>query len=69
LGYSLETKNIKLFLQSLVFACFSCAFSSVFAEPPVPPFYAAVMQMSPAGKLGQVIKKEEIKTSLKGAQA
>jgi len=60
---------MKSFLQSLVFACFSFAFSSVFAEPPVPPFYAAVMQMSPAGKLGQVIKKEEIKTSLKGTQA
>jgi len=27
------------------------------------------MQMGPTGKLGQVIKKEPIKTSLKGAQA
>lgn len=39
------------------------------AELPVPPFYEAVMKMTPAGKLGQVIKKEEIKTSLKGAKA
>lgn len=35
----------------------------------MPPFYESVMQMNPAGKLGQVIKKESIKTSLKGAQA
>ncbi len=45
------------------------ALSSAFAQPPMPPFYESVMQMSPAGKLGQVIKKEPIKTSLKGAQA
>jgi hypothetical protein len=60
---------MKSFLQSLVFACFSFTFSSVFAEPAVPPFYATVMQMTPDGKLGQVIKKEQIETSLKGAQA
>lgn len=39
------------------------------AQPPVPPFYESVMQMTPEGKLGQVIHKEEIKTSLKGAKA
>lgn len=39
------------------------------AAPPVPPFYEAVMKMSPDGKLGQIIKQESIKTSVKGAQA
>lgn len=39
------------------------------AEPPVQPFYAAVMKMAPQGKLGQVIKQEKIATALKGAQA
>ena len=39
------------------------------AQPDVPPFYQAVMQMKPDGKLGQVIKQEKIKTPIKGAQA
>jgi len=55
-------------LLALGFAAMSPV-SSAFAELPMPPFYESVMQMSPAGKLGQVIKKEPIKTSLKGAQA
>ena len=42
---------------------------SVLAEPPVAPFYESVMKMSPEGKLGQVIKKEQIKTSIQGAKA
>lgn len=41
----------------------------VLADPPVPPFYDAVSKMSPTGKLGQVIKKEPVKTAIKGAQA
>lgn len=40
-----------------------------FANPDVPPFYAAVMQMKAEGKLGQVISKEKISTSIEGAQA
>jgi pimeloyl-ACP methyl ester carboxylesterase len=60
---------MKSFLQRLTFTCFSFAFSTAFAAPPMPPFYESVMQMSPTGKLGQVIKKEQIPTSLKGAQA
>lgn len=60
---------MKSFIQSLALACFSFTFANAFAEPPVPPFYESVMQMSPSEKLGQVIKKEQIKTSLKGAQA
>lgn len=43
--------------------------STVLADPPVQPFYAAVMKMALEGKLGQVIKKEKIDTSVKGAQA
>ncbi|MBU3580555.1 lipase [Polynucleobacter sp. AP-Capit-er-40B-B4] len=43
--------------------------TAVFADPPVQPFYAAVMKMAPEGKLGQVIKQEKIETSVKGAQA
>jgi pimeloyl-ACP methyl ester carboxylesterase len=35
----------------------------------MPPFYASVMKMAPEGKLGQVIAKEKIATSVKGAQA
>ena len=41
----------------------------VLADPPVAPFYASVMKMSPNGKLGQVIKQEKISTGIKGAQA
>ena len=39
------------------------------ADPPMQPFYADVMKMTPQGKLGQVIKQESIATSVKGAQA
>ncbi|MBU3596399.1 lipase [Polynucleobacter sp. 86C-FISCH] len=42
---------------------------AVYADPPMPPFYASVMKMAPEGKLGQIIKKEKIETSVKGAQA
>ena len=33
------------------------------------PFYAGVAQMKPEGKLGQILKKEEIDTSITGARA
>jgi pimeloyl-ACP methyl ester carboxylesterase len=39
------------------------------AEPSIPPFYQAVSKMTPEGKLGQVIKKEQIPTPISGAQA
>jgi hypothetical protein len=35
----------------------------------LPAFYESVMKMAPNGKLGQVIKKEAISTSVKDAQA
>lgn len=44
-------------------------FSAAHADPPMQPFYAAVMKMAPEGKLGQVIKQEKIATPIKGAQA
>ena len=43
--------------------------ATAFADPEVPPFYAAVMQMKAEGKLGQVISKEKIQTPIDGAQA
>lgn len=46
-----------------------CASTVVLADPPIPPFYEAVAKLTPNGKLGQVIKKEKITTSIKGAQA
>lgn len=39
------------------------------AQPPMQDFYTAVMKLRPEGKLGEVIKREKITTSLKGAQA
>lgn len=53
----------------LSFGCLLLAPCSVQAEPPVAPFYESVIKMSANGKLGQVIKKERIRTSVKGAQA
>ena len=35
----------------------------------LPTFYESVMKMAPNGKLGQIIKKESISTSVQGAQA
>ena len=61
---------MKKSLLALVFGAAISLFSSlVYADPPMQPFYAAVMKMAPEGKLGQVIKQEKITTSLKGAQA
>jgi hypothetical protein len=34
-------------------------FSAAQANPPMQPFYAAVMKLTPEGKLGQVIKKKK----------
>lgn len=40
-----------------------------FSEVSLPPFYTAVSQMKPEGKLGQIVKKEKIATPIVGAQA
>lgn len=55
--------------KKFLFVIVCLAFSGASAAPPVAPFYESVIQMSPTGVLGQVIKKEQIQTSLKGAQA
>lgn len=39
------------------------------AQVSVPPFYEAASKISPDGKLGQILKKEDIKTSIPGARA
>jgi len=49
--------------------CFGLYSVAALAEPSIPPFYQAVSKMSPEGKLGQVIKKEQIQTVVPGAQA
>ena len=59
----------KLLFTTLFSAFFGISSTAVLADPPMPPFYTSVMKMTPEGKLGQVIKKEKIETSVKGAQA
>lgn len=39
------------------------------ADPAVPPFYDAAMRIKPDGKLGHVVKQEEVKTAVPGARA
>lgn len=39
------------------------------AGPPLPPFYAAVSKLKPEGKLGHVIARERVRTSIPGAVA
>ena len=60
---------MKALIINLALATLYFLSTSALAAPPLAPFYESVMQMTPAGKLGQVIKKEQITTSLKGAQA
>lgn len=40
-----------------------------YAEPSVSPFYVAASEIKPEGRLGQVVKKEKVKTEIPGAQA
>ena len=62
-------KKITKLLLVVLSAALGILSSTVYADPPMPPFYASVMKMAPEGKLGQVISKEKITTSVKGAQA
>jgi pimeloyl-ACP methyl ester carboxylesterase len=67
--------NMVFFMKNSMRSLFSIIGSALIfaspsqAEPPVLPFYQAVMKMSAEGMLGQVIKQEKIETSVKGAQA
>lgn len=60
---------MKLLMRGVTFTFTFFVCASVFAEPSLPPFYESLQTIKPAGKLGQVIKREQIKTSVKGAQA
>ena len=61
--------KMKYFFALAISISLSIFSSVVCADPPMAAFYASVMKMTPEGKLGQVIKKEKIETSVKGAQA
>lgn len=54
---------------SLGMAAFGTGAVNAAAQVSLPPFYEAASKMTPEGKLGQVIKKEEIKTPIAGARA
>lgn len=60
-------------MRSFLPACLSLAAvafaNPAIADPPVAPFYASVASMKPAGKLGQVIAREKVATSIPGAVA
>jgi pimeloyl-ACP methyl ester carboxylesterase len=60
---------MKSIIRHLLLASFLTASLSVLADPPLMPFYEAASKMAPTGRLGQIVKKESIKTSVKGAQA
>ncbi len=58
-----------LAVVSLGIAALGTVAANAAAQVSLPPFYEAASKMIPEGKLGQVIKKEEIKTSIPGARA
>ena len=62
-------KKITLFSVLMLGAVLSIPASVVHAGPPVAAFYESVSKLSANGKLGQIVKREKISTSLKGAQA
>lgn len=66
MGYGLKKHVIRFGLITLTAVCVG---TTAFAEPDVPPFYKAVMQMKPEGRLGQIISKEIVTTPVEGAQA
>jgi len=59
----------KLHLASLVLAVALPFAVPAAAEVPIAPFYAAVAQMKPQGRLGQVIAREDVGTPIAGAAA
>ena len=56
-------------IAGLVAMGLDAAAPAVKADVALPPFYEAVMKLSPNGQLGQVVKREKVKTSIPGAQA
>ena len=61
--------------KSTVIGVLSTALAAISVSSPalgevyVPPFYSAVAKMKPEGKLGTIIKREKISTTVPGAQA
>ena len=63
-------KNLNLIYAFLLSCMSPLAFSAGDSTRVyLPAFYESVMKMAPNGKLGQIIKKESISTSVQGAQA
>ena len=63
-------KNLRIVCAFLLLLIGTLAFSAddntrVYLSP----FYESVIKMAPNGKLGQIIQKESISTSIQGAQA
>ena len=67
----MKARNLRNTLAaiSLGVAAMGVVAVKVAAQVSIPPFYEAASKMTAEGKLGQVIKKEEIRTSVPGARA
>ncbi len=66
----MEYRPARNIFRFAIFALSTMGLSATaFAQPEVPPFYAAVMQMKAEGKLGQILSKEKIQTPIDGAEA
>ena len=65
---NIPAKNIALRVVLLVAVAVGIS-STASGEVYVPPFYEAVAKMKPEGKLGKIVKKEKISTTVSGAQA
>jgi pimeloyl-ACP methyl ester carboxylesterase len=61
-------KRISSYLLLIIASSAFCPMV-VMADPDVPPFYVAASRIKPNGKLGQIVKKEKIATSIPNAQA
>lgn len=65
----MRERTFKSLYRAVVVGAVALMSATAAAEVYVPPFYAAVANMKPEGKLGKVIKKEKISTTVPGAQA
>jgi len=67
----MKARNLRntLAVISLGVAALGVVVVNAAAHVALPPFYQAASKMTAEGKLGQVIKKEEIRTSIPGARA
>jgi pimeloyl-ACP methyl ester carboxylesterase len=66
----MSNKNVSVAVGSLVVSLATLSLSSsALAAVSLPPFYTAVSQMKAEGKLGQIVKREKVATTIPGAQA